>query len=104
MPDSDPKFKVTWKFGNSFMPAQSSTAQVPKDKEAEFEGLLERSSFFDLPSVLPQEPIAASAGNTKITVSDGQRTHTANVFNTDMTQELADLSDWIAKNLTPEGN
>jgi hypothetical protein len=97
--DEMSKYEVTWRPGSSQLSLPQAKAQVPKEKEAEFEALVRAARFFDLPQNLSAKHSAPHAGTTKITISDGQRTHTLKIPEAETPQELANLYEWIESNL-----
>jgi hypothetical protein len=95
---------VTWSV-SGLPPAYTERrwrAEVPASLRPAFDSLLERARFFDQPADLgANHPDARDAGTYSITVTIGSRTHTVTFSDTSVTQDFANLRNWIRDNLTP---
>jgi hypothetical protein len=104
MPNENTRYEVTLSTAGGLIPRiagrQTDVATpVPKDKAAEFEKLLQAAGFFDLPSALAQSDKARDAMTYTLTVSKDGHSHTVKVGEGALSQELADLIDWVNRNI-----
>ncbi len=104
MPNENTRYEVTLSTAGGLIPRiagrQTDVATpVPKDKAAEFEKLLQAAGFFDLPSALAQSDKARDAMTYTLTVSKDGHSHTVKVGEGALSQELADLIDWVNHNI-----
>jgi len=76
-------------------------AEVPSSLRAEFDAVLAKARFFDLPADLGTNPHARDAGAYSITIAAGSRTHAVRFTDTSQTGELAALRRWITEKLQP---
>jgi hypothetical protein len=100
---TDEKAVVTWSV--SGLPPtyveQRWRAEVAPALRAALDAKLDRAHFFDLPGEIAVNPDARDAGHYTITVAIGARTHTVSFSDTGISQELADLKNWIRESLGP---
>jgi len=100
---TDEKAVVTWSV-SGLPPAyveQRWRAEVPASLRPPLDVQLDRSRFFELPANAGSNPDARDAGTYVITVAVGARTHTVTFSDAGISQELADLKNWIRENLGP---
>ena len=101
MPDE--KAVVTWSV-SGLPPAyveQRWRADVPAALRHALDAKLDGAHFFDLPAEIAANPNARDAGNYVITVAIGARRHTVKFSDAGISQELADLKNWIRESLGP---
>lgn len=60
-------------------PVTFDTADLPSDRRAKLERLVEEAHFFDQPADSPPPPRAADYQTHTITIKDGDRAHTVRV-------------------------
>jgi emfourin len=100
---TDEKAVVTWSV-SGLPPAyveQRWRAEVPAALRPQFDAQLDRSRFFDLPAGGGSNADARDAATYVVTVAIGARTHTVTFSDAGISQELADLKNWIRENLGP---
>jgi len=76
-------------------------AQVPPSLREAFDAVVAKARFFDLPADFGANPDARDAGTYTITIAAGSRTHTVRFSDTNQTEELAALRNWIVEELLP---
>jgi hypothetical protein len=101
---TDEKVVVTWSV-SGLPPAYAERrwrAELPEKLRPDFDVLLERARFFEPPADLgPNNPNGRDMGSYRITVAIGSRTHTVRFSDSSITQEMANLRNWIRENLEP---
>jgi hypothetical protein len=77
-------------------------AEVPPALASEWQALLKKTRFFDLPSNAGGRSAGgADIGSYTITVTTSAGTHTVSFSESTVTQDLADLRAWIGEHLSP---
>jgi hypothetical protein len=72
--------------------------EIPAQQREEFDTLLARAHFFDLPANLGGNPEnGRDMGTYSISVTIGTRSHTVEFSDSSITQELANLKTWLHK-------
>jgi hypothetical protein len=72
--------------------------EIPAQQREEFDTLLARAHFFDLPANLGGNPEnGRDMGTYSISVTIGTRNHTVEFSDSSITQELANLKTWLRK-------
>jgi hypothetical protein len=101
---TDEKVVVTWSV-SGLPPAYTERrwrADVPTTLRPGFDALLERARFFELPADAgPNKPDGRDMGSYSMTVAIGSRTHTVRFSDSSVTQELANLQNWVKEKLGP---
>ena len=84
-------------------PVKFDTADLPPDRRATVERLVEEAHFFDQPADPPHPPRGADYQTYTITIKDGDRTHTVRLNDPITDPALASLVQELQKLRTEKG-